>query len=178
MATLVYFRALHNTYRRNLKSPIKWKDNSYKNCAIFLGKQKIALVEYFYQCRFCKLIKKNWTNEKIGQIEANLSQSRLMLTSGKCSPCKIFAVSFKCYIRLVLKNSFTSFLQPAWIETDSVVIPSSAVGCVQLVPEYISKVKLDRWQSPNILSEKLIFLRMRPEGNILVNSPISTFQQG
>ena len=24
MATLVYFRALHNTYRRNLKSPIKW----------------------------------------------------------------------------------------------------------------------------------------------------------
>ena len=47
--------------------------------------------------------------------------------------------------------SFTSFLQPAWIET--IVNPPSAVGCVQLVPKYTSKVKLDRGQSPNILSE-------------------------
>ena len=32
---------------------------------------------------------------------------------------------------------------------------SSAVGCVQLVPKYISKVKLDRDESPNILSETI-----------------------
>ena len=44
---------------------------------------------------------------------------------------KIFAASFESYIQLVLKTSFTSFLQPAWIETDSIVNPSSAVGCVQ-----------------------------------------------
>ena len=30
---------------------------------------------------------------------------------------------------------------------------SSEVGCVQLVPKYISKVKLDRGKSPNILSD-------------------------
>ena len=66
---------------------------------------------------------------------------------------KIFAVNSKSYIQLVLKVSFTSFLQPAWIKTDSFVNPSSAVGCVQLVPEYISKVKLDRRQSSNISSE-------------------------
>ena len=66
---------------------------------------------------------------------------------------KIFAVSFKSCIQLVLKVSFTSFLQPAWITTDSVVYPSSAVGCVQQVPKYISKVKLDRGQSSNISSE-------------------------
>ena len=40
---------------------------------------------------------------------------------------KIFAVSFQSYIQLVLKISFTSFLQPAWIETDSIVYTSSAV---------------------------------------------------
>ena len=66
---------------------------------------------------------------------------------------KIFAARFESYIQLVLKISFTSFLQPALIETDSIVNPSSAVGCVQLVPKYTSKVKLDRGQSPNILSE-------------------------
>ena len=63
---------------------------------------------------------------------------------------KIFAVSFKSYIQLVLNISFTSFPQSALIETDSIVNPSSAVGCVQLVPNYISKVKLDRGKSPNI----------------------------
>ena len=52
---------------------------------------------------------------------------------------KIFAVSFKSYIQLVLKILFTSFLQPAWIETDSIVNASSAVGCVQLVPNYNQK---------------------------------------
>ena len=46
--------------------------------------------------------------------------------------------------------SFTSFLQPAWIETGSIVNPSSALDCVQLVPKYYSKVKLRSWQSPNI----------------------------
>ena len=66
---------------------------------------------------------------------------------------KIFGVSFESYIQLVLKIWFTSFLQPAWNETDSNVNPSSAVGCVQLVPQYISKVKLDRGESPNIMSE-------------------------
>ena len=50
---------------------------------------------------------------------------------------KIFGVSFESYIQLVLKIWFTSFLQPAWNETDSIVNPSSAVGCVQLVPTYI-----------------------------------------
>ena len=34
---------------------------------------------------------------------------------------KIFAVSLKGYIQLVLKISFISFLQPAQIETDSIV---------------------------------------------------------
>ena len=52
---------------------------------------------------------------------------------------KIFAVSFKSYIQLVPKISFTSFLQPAWIETDSIVKCSSAVGCVQLVPNIYQK---------------------------------------
>ena len=68
-------------------------------------------------------------------------------------PQKIFALSFKSYIQLVLKISFTSFLQPALIETDSSVNRSSAVGVVQLVPKYTSKVKLDRGRKPNILSE-------------------------
>ena len=47
---------------------------------------------------------------------------------------KIFAASFESYIQLVLKTSFTSFLQPAWIETDSIVNASAVVDCVQLVP--------------------------------------------
>ena len=52
---------------------------------------------------------------------------------------KIFAVSFKSYIQLVLKISFISFQQPAWIETDSIVNSSSAVRCVQLVPNIHQK---------------------------------------
>ena len=44
-------------------------------------------------------------------------------------------------------------MEHAKIEIDSIVNPSSTVGCVQLVPKYISKVKLDRRQSSNILSE-------------------------
>ena len=39
------------------------------------------------------------------------------------------------------------------IETDSILNLTAAVGFVQLVPKYISKVKLGRRQSPNILSE-------------------------
>ena len=39
------------------------------------------------------------------------------------------------------------------VSDDSVANSFSAVGCVQLVPKYKSKVKLDRGQSPNILSE-------------------------
>ena len=68
---------------------------------------------------------------------------------------KIFAFSFKSYIQLVLKISFTFFPQPALIETDSNVNPSSVVGVVQLVPKYMSKVKPDREKSPNILSETI-----------------------
>ena len=47
----------------------------------------------------------------------------------------------------VLQLVFNSSLQPDWIETDNIVIHPSAVGCDQLVPKYISKVKLDRWKS-------------------------------
>ena len=60
---------------------------------------------------------------------------------------EIFAASFESYIQLVLKISFTSFPQPALIETDSIVNPSSAVGFVQLVPKYISKVN---WTEDNL----------------------------
>ena len=35
------------------------------------------------------------------------------------------------------QNLISSFLLSAWIETGSIVNPSSAVGCVQLVPKYI-----------------------------------------
>ena len=48
---------------------------------------------------------------------------------------KIFAVTFKSYIQLDLKISFTSFPQPALLETDYILNPSSAVGFVQLVPK-------------------------------------------
>ena len=41
-------------------------------------------------------------------------------------------------------NFFTFFLQPASIETDSIANPPSAVDRIQLVPKYMSKVKLDR----------------------------------
>ena len=38
-------------------------------------------------------------------------------------------------------------------------------------------MKLDRRQSPNILSEIIEIEKMGPEGIILVNPPITTFQQ-
>ena len=76
----------------------------------------------------------------------------------KLIPQNIFD-TFKSYIQLVLKILFTSFLQPALIETDSNVNPSSVVGVVQLVPKYTSKVKLDRGQKPNILSEIIEILK-------------------
>ena len=42
MATLVYFRALHNTYGRNLKSPFKWAGgNSCKGFAMFFTKKEV-----------------------------------------------------------------------------------------------------------------------------------------
>ena len=44
-------------------------------------------------------------------------------------------------------------MEHAKIETDSIVNPSSAVGCIQIVPKYISEAKMNRGQSPNILSE-------------------------
>ena len=53
-------------------------------------------------------------------------------------------------VQLVPKILFTSFLQPASIETDPIANPPSAVDRIQLVPKYISKVKLGSWQSPNI----------------------------
>ena len=45
---------------------------------------------------------------------------------------------------------FTSCLLTAWIATDSMAIFTAAVGCVQLVPKYISKVNLSSCRSPNI----------------------------
>ena len=65
---------------------------------------------------------------------------------------KRFAFNFKSYIQLVLKISFTSFL-PAWIETDSIVKSSSAVGCVQLVPNIYQKW---HWKEHNL---PLFFLK-------------------
>ena len=87
---------------------------------------------------------------------------------------KMFAASFESYIQLVLKTSFTSFLQPAWIETDSIVNPFAAVGCVQLVPN-ISKVKLDRRQPPNILSEIIEIKKNWAWGNHFGKSPYYHF---
>ena len=60
---------------------------------------------------------------------------------------KIFAVSFQTYIQLVLKISFTSFPQPALIETDSIVnfpittfqqslTHSAMVGCSPVFSTY------------------------------------------
>ena len=56
-------------------------------------------------------------------------------------------------VQLVPTILFTSFLQPASIETDPIANHPSAVDHIQLVPKYISKVKLKRGWSPNILSE-------------------------
>ena len=47
-------------------------------------------------------------------------------------------------VQLVPTILFTSFLQPASIETDPIANPPSAVDHIQLVPKYISKVKLER----------------------------------
>ena len=66
---------------------------------------------------------------------------------------KIFGASFYRSHSTRPTIFFTSFLQPAGIATDSIENRSSAYGHVQLVPKYISKVKLSRGQSPNILSE-------------------------
>ena len=76
---------------------------------------------------------------------------------------KIFAFFFSLskYLELCFCRShstrptifFTSFQQPAGIATDSIANCSSVYGRVQLVPKYISKVKLSEEQSPNILSE-------------------------
>ena len=66
---------------------------------------------------------------------------------------KIFDVRFEASVQLVPTILFTSFLQPASIETDPIANPPSAVDHIQLVPKYISKVKLERGWSPNILSE-------------------------
>ena len=63
---------------------------------------------------------------------------------------KIFDVRFEASVQLVPTILFTSFLQPASIETDPIANPPSAVDRIQLVPKYISKVKLGSWQSPNI----------------------------
>ena len=51
------------------------------------------------------------------------------------------------------KILFPSFLRSSRIATDSTTNRSSEFGHVQLVSKYISKVKLSREQSPNILSE-------------------------
>jgi len=91
---------------------------------------------------------------------------------------KIFAASFKSNIQLVLKISFTSFQHPAWIETDSIINPSSAVDCVQLVPKYISKVKLNRGQSPNILSEIIEINKNGAWGNHFDKLPYFHFSTG
>ena len=76
----------------------------------------------------------------------------------KYLPSKLF---FPKYLSCRLHNSvqlvptilFTSFLQPALIETDPIANPLSAVDHIHLVPKYMSKVKLERGWSPNILSE-------------------------
>ena len=73
----------------------------------------------------------------------------------KYLPSKLFLPK---YLTCCLHNSvqlvptilFPSFLQPASIETDPIANPPSAVDRIQLVPKYISKVKLGSWQSPNI----------------------------
>ena len=55
---------------------------------------------------------------------------------------KIFAASFESYIQLVLKTSFTSFLQPAWIETDSFVNPSVIFYLYILITIKLQVIKL------------------------------------
>ena len=57
---------------------------------------------------------------------------------------KIFDVRFEASVQLVPTILFTSFLQPASIETDPIVNPPSAADRIQLVPKYISKVKTEK----------------------------------
>ena len=94
---------------------------------------------------------------------------------------KIFAFFFPLskYLELCFCRShstrptifFTSFLQPAGIATDSFENRSSAYGRVQLVPKYISKVKLNRGYSPNILSEIMRFQENGSRGKHFAQFP-------
>ena len=94
---------------------------------------------------------------------------------------KIFAFFFSLskYLELCFCRShstrptifFTSFLQPAGIATDSFENRSSAYGRVQLVPKYISKVKLNRGYSPNILSEIMRFQENGSRGKHFAQFP-------
>ena len=77
-------------------------------------------------------------------------------------------------VQLVPTILFTSFLQPASIETDPIANHPSAVDHIQLVPKYISKVKLERGWSPNILSEIIGLHENEGRGGILAK--ISNWQ--
>ena len=87
---------------------------------------------------------------------------------------KIFDVRFEASVQLVPTILFTSFLQPASIETDPIANHPSAVDHIQLVPKYISKVKLERGWSPNILSEIIGLHENEGRGGILAK--ISNWQ--
>ena len=76
------------------------------------------------------------------------------------------------FLRLKYLISFTSFLQFTSIATDSFANPPSAVDCIQLVPKYLSKVKLSREQSPNILSE---IIKSQENGSEGTNFSTGTF---
>ena len=84
---------------------------------------------------------------------------------------KIFGASFYRSHSTRPTIFFTSFLQPAGIATDSFENRSSAYGRVQLVPKYISKVKLNRGYSPNILSEIMRFQENGSRGKHFAQFP-------
>ena len=84
---------------------------------------------------------------------------------------KIFGASFYRSHSTRPTIFFTSFLQPAGIATDSIENRSSAHGHVQLVPKYISKVKLNRGYSPNILSEIMRFQENGSRGKHFAQFP-------
>ena len=84
---------------------------------------------------------------------------------------KIFGASFYRSHSTRPTIFFTSFLQPAGIATDSFENCSSAYGRVQLVPKYISKVKLNRGSSPNILSEIMRFQENGSRGKHFAQFP-------
>ena len=84
---------------------------------------------------------------------------------------KIFGASFYRSHSTRPTIFFTSFLQPAGIATDSFENRSSAYGRVQLVPKYISKVKLNRGYSPNILSEIIRFQENGSRGKHFAQFP-------